>query len=580
MRALREFLRDFWRIARPYWYGEDRWVGCGLLALLVAISLATVLVEVLFNTWNNDFYNTLENRDFAAFKWQLLKFCLLAAAFIVLGVYQLYFNQMLQMRWRRWMTQHYLGAWLGDRAYYAIQTFGGQTDNPDQRISDDLRLFVDLSLGLTLGLLSAVVTLASFLGILWGLSGSLGFTVFGSAIAIPGYMVWFALIYAFAGTWLAHRVGHPLIRLNFDQQRREADFRFGLVRVREYAEPIALSAGEADERRRLGNRFERVVNNWWRIMRRQKRLTWWTSGYNQIAVVFPFIVASPRYFANELQLGGLMQTASAFGQVQSSLSFIVNSYASIATWKSVIDRLKGFEAGVAAARELMEAQSGIRVAEGPSGGAIALDGVDVTLPDGAPLLAGIDAVLRAGDRVLLSGPSGAGKSTLFRVIAGIWPFGSGAVRRAPGQRVMFLPQKPYLPLGSLRGALAYPATGPRPDDDAISKALEDVGLPELAARLDEKRQWSQELSPGEQQRVGFARVLLQRPDILFLDEATAALDDPTEARLYALINARLLDTLIVSIGHRPTLGAFHTRRLEVRRAGDGPGRVVERQLAA
>jgi len=580
MHGLRDFLRAFWRIARPYWYAEDRWRGRALLALLVALNLATVYLEVLFNSWYNDFYNTLESRDFEDFKYQLLKFCVLATGFIVLFVYQAYFNQMLQMRWRRWMTQRYLGDWFARRAYYALQTFGSETDNPDQRIADDLRLFVELSLTLSLGLLSAVVTLASFVGILWGLSGTLAFSVGGVAVAIPGYMVWFALVYAVVGTWIAHRIGQPLIGLNFTQQRREADFRFALVRVRENAEQIALGAGEADERHALGHRFERVVNNWWRIMRRQKRLGWWTSGYTQVAVVFPFVVGSPRYFAGDIQLGGLMQIVSAFGQVQTALSFIVNSYASIATWKAVIDRLQGFEEGVAAAARRMEQDRGIRLAQAPPDGGIALEALDVGLPDGTPLLAGADATLRPGERVLVGGDSGAGKSTLLRAIAGIWPFGRGTVRRAAGRSIMVLPQKPYLPLGSLRRALIYPARSARPDDAAIEAALDAVGLPHLAARLDERRAWSQELSPGEQQRIGFARVLLQRPDILFLDEATAALDEPTEARLYALVGARLPETLIVSIGHRQTLAAFHGREIDLRRVAGGPGRLVERAPAA
>lgn len=576
MSSLRAFLRDFWLVARPYWYSEDRWPARGLLVALVALALWMVFLNVQFNEWRNDFYNTFQEYDGDGFKYQILKFSVLAAVWIVAAVYQYYLNQMLQLRWRRWLTQRYLSHWVEHRAFYALQTFEPQTDNPDQRIADDLRLFVAQSLGLTLGLLSSVVNLVSFLGILWSLSGPLSFSAFGQEISIPGYLVWVALAYAIIATWLTHVIGRPLIRLNFEQQQREADFRYAAIRFRENSEQIAFSRGEQEERDILERRFVRVINNWWRLMRRQKRLIWFTSGYDQIAVIFPYVVVAPRYFSREIQLGGLMQTASAFDEVRMSLSFIINSYSDIAQWKAVIDRLRGFERAVAAAGRRMTAGSGIgRVTDSPTGG-VALDGVDIDLPDGQPLLNGVSAELRAGDRVLLTGASGSGKSTLFRAIGGLWPFGRGTVKVDPSRRIMFLPQKPYLPLGSLRNALLYPGMAHQPGEAAILQTLTDCGLPHLIDRLDEKRAWSQELSPGEQQRIGFARILLQKPDILFLDEATAALDDATEARMYGLMLDRLPDALIVSIGHRPTLAAFHNRRLDVERVEGGAGRLVER----
>jgi putative ATP-binding cassette transporter len=414
--------------------------------------------------------------------------------------------------------------------------------------------------------MSAVVTLVSFVAILWGLSGAVVLPL-GSGIAVPGYMVWVALLYAIVGTWLTAKIGRPLVRLNFDQQRYEADFRFSLVRLRENAEGVALYAGERDEQRNFAGRFAEVVANWWDIMRRQKRLTWFTAGYNQVAIIFPFVVAAPRYFRGEIALGGLMQTSLAFGEVQKSLSFIVNAYTEIAEWQSVVDRLTGFEAAIERARRDAE-RGGIDVAA-VEGAGVALKQLDLALPDGQPLLDDVTLTLAPGDTVLLTGPSGAGKSTLFRAIAGIWPFGAGAVRRPAGARILFLPQKPYLPVGTLREVVSYPTPVGGIGDVAIIEALDLCGLPQLGTRLDEHGNWALHLSPGEQQRIAFARALVQRPDWLFLDEATSAVDEATEARLYALVRDRLPGTTVISIGHRPTLAPFHGRRLVIAPSDNG-----------
>jgi putative ATP-binding cassette transporter len=567
------FLGSVWALARPYWFSEDRWAGRGLLAVLVALNLGLVYLNVLFNQWNNAFYNTLQDKNLEAFWAQLVRFTWLAATFIVVAVYQLYLNQMLQIRWRRWLTDRYIAAWLADRAYYRMQLAGGSADNPDQRIAEDTKLFVARTLTLSLGLMSAVVTLVSFIAILWGLSGALVLPV-GAGISVPGYMVWVALVYAVVGTWLTAKIGRPLVRLNFDQQRYEADFRFSLVRLRENAEGVALYAGEPDEHRNFRARFAEVVSNWWGIMRRQKRLTWFTAGYNQVAIIFPFVVAAPRFFRGEIPLGGLMQTALAFGEVQRSLSFIVNAYTEIAEWQSVVDRLTGFEAAIERARQEV-ARGGIRVGAGGDG-AVSLEQVDLALPDGQPLLDGVTLTLAPGDTVLLTGPSGAGKSTLFRAIAGIWPFGAGAVRRPTGARILFLPQKPYLPVGTLREVVTYPTPAGGIGDAAVVEALQLCGLPQLATRLDESGNWALHLSPGEQQRIAFARALVQQPDWLFLDEATSAVDEGTEARLYALVRERMPATTVISIGHRPTLAPFHARRLVIAPADNGgPPRLAE-----
>ncbi len=578
MTRLRELLADAWTLIRPYWFSEDRWAGRGLLLLVIGLNLGIVYINVLLNKWNNAFYNSLQDKDYGAFVSLIIRFSWLAGLFILMAVYQLYLNQMLQIRWRRWLTDRYLGAWLADGAYYRMQLTAGETDNPDQRIAEDLRLFVTGALALGVGGMRAVVTLVSFLGILWGLSGSVTLPIGADGFTVPGYMVWVALVYAIAGTWLTNLIGRPLVRLNFDQQRYEADFRFGLVRFRENTEGVALYRGEADELRTFRERFADVVRNWWDIMRRQKRLTWFTASYGQAAIIFPFVVAAPRYFRGEIPLGGLMQTASAFGQVQDSLSFIVTAYTDIAQWRSVVLRLLGFERALERVRA-EGAVEGVRRGPGPDAG-LALDRVDLRLPGGRVLVEGVTLDIRPGDTTLISGPSGAGKSTLVRAIAGIWPFGHGEIRLPRDGRILFLPQKPYLPIGTLREVVSYPTPPDGIDEAALREALEAVGLPELAARLGEKAHWALGLSPGEQQRIAFARALVQKPEWLFLDEATSALDEETEAQLYALLRDRLPSTTLVSVGHRRTLRAFHARQLVVTPNGAGPATVREGASAA
>ena len=570
----RRLARDSWAIARPYWFSEDRWPALGLLVVVIALTLGLVYVNVLINRWNSTFYNALQDKNYAIFVHQVIRFSWLTIAYIVVAVYQLYLNQMLLIRWRRWLTERYLRAWLTDRAYYRIQLAGGESDNPDQRIADDVRLFVSSSLGLAIGGLRAAVTLVSFVAILWSLSGPLHVSLGGISVTVPGYMVWAALVYAVVGTWLTDRVGRPLVRLNFDQQRYEADFRFGLVRFRENTEGVALYGGEAAELRGFRERFANVVGNWWGIMRRQKRLTWLTAGYAQVAVVFPFVVAAPRYFRGEIPLGGLVQTATAFAQVQDALSFIVSTYTDIAEWRAVVQRLSGFERALQQASLEPARGSGIARVDGDAG-RLSLDGVEVDRPDGQPLIADVTLSLARGDTALLSGPSGVGKSTLVRALAGIWPFGRGQVHVPRDARLLFLPQKPYLPLGTLRHVVSYPGAGSSVTDAVLRDSLDAVGLPALAGRLDEAGNWALLLSPGEQQRIAFARALVHQPDWLFLDEATSAVDEATEARLYRLVNERLAATTVVSVGHRTTLRRFHARRLAVQPNGRGPAAVVD-----
>jgi putative ATP-binding cassette transporter len=557
---------------RPYWSSDDRWAARGLLLGVVLLTLAMVYLTVLLNQWNNAFYSALQDKNMAAFRGQLFRVTYLITIFIFLAVYQVYLNQMLEIRWRRWLTDRYLRAWLTDGAYYRMQLQKTETDNPDQRIAEDVQLLATHTLGLFTGGLRATVTLLTFVAILWGLSGSLTVTVWDVEVRLPGYMVWVAVLYAILGTMVTDWLGRPLVRLNFERQRYEADFRFSLVRFRENTEGVALYRGEADELRGFRARFEDVVRNWWGIMLRQKRMTYFTSGYGLGAWIVPSIVAAPRYFRGELGLGGLMQTAQAFQQVQDALSFFVQSYKEIAAWCAVVERLAGFDRTLD--QMLHHEPSGFRRVDGRPG-QLSVANLDLYRPDGQILLANVNLTERRGDSVLLTGASGSGKSTLVRAIAGIWPFGRGEIRAAPDARILFLPQRPYLPIGVLRDVVAYPMAGSGVDDAALREALELVGLNELAARLDESAHWALRLSPGEQQRIAFARALIQQPEWLFLDEATSAVDEASEARLYRLLRERLPDTAVFSVGHRATLHSFHARRLVIQLAGKGPGSIVE-----
>ncbi len=592
-----EFLRLFWRLASPYWRSDERLSAWLLLGAVVALNLGSVYMLVQINAWYNDFYNSIQNYDQAGFVALLWYFLLLAALYILIVVYQSYLNQMLQIRWRRWLTGVHLQRWLDGQTYYRMQLLerttadSGHTDNPDQRIAEDLRLMCDKTLDLSLGLMNALVTLGSFVFVLWALSGPAAIAVAGLEFALPGYMVWAAVAYALIGTWLANRIGRPLVRLAFEQQRCEADFRFGLMRLRENSEGVALYRGEAQEQARFRERFAAVFANYWRLMDRNKRLTWFSNAYNQLAVVFPFVVAAPRYFASEIQLGGLMQISSAFGRVHDALSYLINSYGQIAEWKATIDRLTQFDASMQAAEAACGRTAGFTFAA-RADTALAAHALRVELPDGRRIVDALELELPPGDSLLVSAESGRGKSTLLRALAGVWPFGSGRIEAPPRERVMFLPQRPYLPLGTLRTALWYPGAAPedasaaapaaaaaagidarqampdvQPHPEEFDAIVEACGLAHLRGRLDQVEAWQQVLSGGEQQRVAFARALLARPDVLFLDEATSALDSAAEQQLYALLRQRLPDTTLISVGHRDSLRAWHQRMLTTR--GDG-----------
>jgi vitamin B12/bleomycin/antimicrobial peptide transport system ATP-binding/permease protein len=563
---IRSTLAIVWRIAAPYFRSEDRWPGRILLAAVILIELSLVAIDVLINQWNNRFYNALQERDWGTFVQETLIFCTLAAAFVVLAVYQLYLNQWLQIRWRQWLTKRYLGEWLDDANHYRMQLQGDAADNPDQRLTDDVKLFVERTLSIGLDLLNAIVTLLSFVLILWGLSAAAHLSFFGTHALVPGYLVWCALIYAVFGTVLTQWIGSPLVNLDFSQQRYEADFRFNLVRARENSEQIALLRGESAERERLWSRFGRVIENWYAIMSRNKRLVFFTASFDQAAEIIPYLLVAPAYFADRIQLGGMMQSASAFRSVQKALSIFVRIYREFAEWRAVVARLDGFETAIETAKAAPRKPTAIEIATA-KGSDIELAQLLVALPNGKPQVTAERFCFCSNERILVTGPSGAGKSTLFRAIAGIWPYGSGAVAIPANATLMTLPQRPYLPIGTLKAAIAYPAQDASFSEVRIAEVLRAVGLPKLVPRLDDEEHWSRMLSLGEQQRVGLARALLHAPQFLFLDEATASLDDAAEAKLYRLIEERLPRTTVVSIGHRSTLQAFHQRYAEL--APDG-----------
>lgn len=553
-----------WRLMSSYWHSQEKWKARGLLAGVIALTLGQVYMLVLLNGWNNDFYNALQQRAFESF-WPLIgQFAGFAFLHIIFAVYAVYVRQILEIKWRNWMTDKYLDRWLGHQTYYRLQVAGqDDMDNPDQRIADDVNSFVNLTLGLFVGVLKQATSLVAFVVILWNLSGSLDIPLGDTVLSVPGYMVFVTLIYSVVGTWLAHKVGRKLIRLNYDQQRFEADFRFSMIRVRENSESVAFYGGEKPELQNFRERFALVIGNFWGLMKRTKLLNFYVNGYAQIAIIVPVLMCAPQYFNGTMQLGGFMQTISAFGRVQDALSYFVESYDSIAQYVAVIRRLGGFAGHMEEAEALTSSFDFTK----NTSNALQLWQMDIALPDGRQLAEKLSIAVPAGKRLLISGGSGAGKSTLLRAIAGIWPYGTGEISLPTGWRTMFLPQRPYLPLGSLRRAIYYPQPVPENTDDNLTGLLERFGLQKLAGQMDAVDDWSRILSLGEQQRLAFIRILLLRPDIVFLDESTSALDEPREAQSYEILHQLLPQMAVVSVGHRSSLLNCHDKQLVL--AGDG-----------
>lgn len=555
----RVFLQQVWSLTKSYWQSDEKRKAFYLLGTILTLTFAHVYVLVLLNRWNNAFYTALQNYETDRIFSELLNFSWLAAIYIIVAVYAFYLQQILALNWRRWLTDAYLDEWLKGKTYYSMQMFGAATDNPDQRISEDVKLFVEMTLQFSIGLLKAFSTLVSFVVILWQLSGPFEFSVSGHQYSLPGYLVWVALAYSVIGTWLTHKVGRKLVGLNFIQQRFEADFRFSMMRLRENAESVAFYDGEKQEGTVFKKRFRLLLDNFWKIVQKQKQLVWLNSGYSQIAIIFPFVVCIPRYLSKQITLGGLMQIATAFGRVQESLSYFVDMYSALAQWQAVVDRLVGFglhmreveKVRPSLALDRMEADfDGVRIVA-----------MEIGLPNGEVLLKDLNFELKPGRNVLVKGTSGSGKSTLLRAIAGIWPYAAGKAELPERERIMFIPQKPYLPLGTLRDALLYPGKSMK-DDEELKALMRLCSIESLADSLDVEADWSHVLSIGEQQRLAFVRTMIYEPEWLFLDEATSALDEATEENMYSMLRERLKKTTVVSVGHRSTLNKFHL--LEIR----------------
>lgn len=556
---------QFWQVAGPYLSPKRSWKPLLVFTLLLVMALFSVRMNVLFSFWYNGFYSALQGLDQTAFWYFLGIFAVLAAIHVLRALFNYYLTQAFNIRWRVWLTERLTGDWMNGDAYYRGQFLDEPVDNPDQRIELDVNAFVTGSVSLALGAVSALVSLVAFTGILWGLSAPL--TVGG--VEIPRAMVFAVYIYVIIATWIAFRLGRPLIRLNFLNEKLTANFRYALMRLREYAENVAFYQGTAIERGTLLGRFSALIGNVWAMVYRSLKFDGFNLVVSQVAVVFPFILQAPRFFSGAIKLGDVMQTSQAFGQVQDSLSFFRTSYDTFAQYRATLDRLTGFLDANQQARELPkvdthEAADGLRI-----------EGLDVLRPDGHRLLADLALELVPGQALLIKGPSGSGKTTLLRALAGLWPYAEGTVYRPGGHQALFLSQRPYLPLGDLRTAIAYPNTAVAADDERLKQALRQVNLAHLAERLELSQDWTRILSIGEQQRLAFARVLFNRPRVVFLDESTSAMDEGLEHALYSLLREHLDETLLVSVGHRATLAQFHTHRLDV----DGQGGWALREQA-
>jgi vitamin B12/bleomycin/antimicrobial peptide transport system ATP-binding/permease protein len=578
-------VRRIARLGMPYFWSEEKWMARMLVAGIVALTLMQLAVQIRINMWNKDFYNALEARDWNAFLGVMGLFALLAAAAMGIAVYQIYLKQLLQLRWRRWLTAKLVSAWLENGRHYQLNFIGAGVDNPDQRIAENVRGATELAVEFALGIFSAVLTLVSFMSILWVLSGTLQITLGSRSFGIPGYMVWAALVYAGIGSLMTLIVGRPIVAANVGQNAAEADYRYALVRVRENSEGVAMIRGEDDEEKGLSGFFAFVFATTRHLMKTQRRLMWMTSGYGMIGMVYPALIASPKYFSHAITLGGLMQITAAFGQVQTGLTWFVDNFPKIAEWRSHVARLLEFEQALSttaeATSETGETTSITLEEMGLDDGeeALAFRDLQIAHADGVIVMDETNTKIAKGERVLIVGDSGSGKSTLFRAIAGLWPWGAGSILHPARGDMMFMPQRSYLPLGTLRAALAYPSPLKSFSNAAMKAALERCGLEQLIPRLDETERWDRVLSVGEQQRVAFARLLLHKPGWVFMDEATSALDEKIQTSMMSLFRDELAGTTLISIAHRAGLDVFHDRTLTLIKSATGAQLVTKRRRA-
>jgi putative ATP-binding cassette transporter len=553
----------------PAFGAQERRVAIAMVVLLVMINQAQVGMNLRISFFSRDWFNAIQNKDEAAFWSQLFTvFVPWAFLYIATAVLEFVVTSTLIIRWRRWLTGHYVTRWLDAHTHYRMSLAGGAADNPDQRISEDINRFIDggqVGYGIysfSILLISNLSSLVSFAILLWSLSAN--FTLPYTTIAVPGFLFWVALIYAGVGTLVTHLIGRPLVRLSFERQRYEANFRFSLARLREYAEQVALLSGEQTEKASLTARFGAIVKNYFGIIACRKNLTAFTASYGQISPIIPYVVAAPFYFAGKITLGIMTQTARAFGSVDEALTFFVTYYVSLAEFKAVLDRLTSFDLAIDTAKK-----PGFAPRPGAARNTLDIEDLNLRLPDGRAIVEGASLRFAGGEPVVLTGPSGSGKSTFFRAISGIWPFADGAITLPADATILLLPQRPYIPVGTLRAAVTYPANPDTYGDAAILEALHAAELGDVTGELDVEDNWSQRLSGGEQQRLGIARAILAKPDWLFLDEATSAMDEAMEAGIYEILAKRLSGTTIVSIGHRASLAQFHKRHIEMRPSGAG-----------
>ncbi len=562
----REFIAGLFHLITPYWNSEEKKSARLYLAGIITLTIAAVYMTLLLNEWFNSFYSALQNYDSGAVYSGLLRFTGLAFAHIAFAVYSYYLQQRLALRWRKWMTKNYLAKWTGQQMYYRLEMFSqGTADNPDQRISEDINLFTARTLSFMSGLLRSATTIVCFIFVLWNLSEVLSFSAAGQEIHIYGYLVWTALAYSVLGTWITHKVGHRLVSLNYLQQKLEADFRFSMVRLRETAESVAFYNGAAKEEAFLSNRFMTLLRNTLFIIKKQKQLSWLTNSYAQIAIIFPFVVAVPRYLSQNISLGGLMQIANCFGKVQDAMSYFVDVYASLAEWQSCAERLLSFDKHIAAIEKETEEKSGSLVRE-ETHDRLRLADVTISVPAmdenkrTREIISSASCTIKSGEHVILKGPSGSGKSTFLRTLAGFWPYVKGHISMPAPSEMMFIPQKPYIPMGTSAEAASYPLE--TADEEILSPLLVECGLSHLMEKTDTEADWSHILSLGEQQKLAFVRVFLRKPKWVFLDEATSAMDEETEEKMYRLLTA-LPGTTVISIGHRSTLDKWHDRVLRI-----------------
>ena len=547
---LKVTLKIFGRMLKSYWCSKDSLKSWFLLLAIIALTGGSVYIATSINTWYKTFWDVIQQYDLDGFKQQIVVFIILASIHVLVSVYNAYLKSCLAINWRTWLTGKTMDRWLQSDNYYKLQLLDKNTDNPDQRIAEDLNLFVSATIVLILGTATDIAMLFTFGVVLWNLSSAVTITVWGYQVSLPdGYMCYLALLYAILGTALTFYLGRPLVRLNFRQQRYEADFRFSLIRVRENGESIALYKGDKEEGKYLRHSFADLVANYIKLIVCTKRLGFLTLGYAQTAVIFPILISAPLYFAKIITMGSIMQINSAFGRVQDSLSTLVSNFNSWASWKSVVDRLSLFYMSL----EEVERIACLKTPQDRS--ALEVEKLELKSPRGQLLLEDLNLSLKQGQSLLIRGPSGCGKSTLIKAIAGIWPYADGEVHYIHDSQALFLSQKPYLPQGTLRLAASYPSA---PETEGQTEHyFKLLGLEHLIPHLDEVDIWSHILSLGEQQRVAVVRALINKPQILFLDEASSAMDELTEKKAYELLRQELPDTIIISVGHRSTLLQQH-----------------------